>query len=160
MPLETSGSGAPSPSATGRPGSPPPRPCVISLPPKLFLEALGLPKLSLCVVVLGRLPIYSFCSPNIVYRGGRLVPVARGNRDLPPGCGWSGWSRSWLPVWSRLGLRGWSRSWEGGKTQILSLGKPSTSKHNCGGSEIKHRQSAKDDASASKNNFWGRINAK
>ena len=25
--------------------------------------------------------------------GGRLVPVARGNQDLPPGCGWSGWSR-------------------------------------------------------------------
>ena len=80
--------------------------------------------------------------------GGRLVPVAGGNRDLPPGCcqsgpgwdreagpghgrefgpgcqgkpgpaPWSGWSRSWLPVWSRLGPGGWSRSWEGGWARL------------------------------------------
>ena len=78
----------------------------------------ALPEQNIVVVVPGRLPIYSFCAPKIVYREGSLVPVAGGNRDLPPGCGWSGWPRSWLPVWSRLGPRGWPRSWEGGWSRL------------------------------------------
>ena len=40
-----------------------------SLPPKLCLEVLGLPKLILSVVVLGRLPIGAFSAPQNVFRG-------------------------------------------------------------------------------------------
>ena len=44
-----------------------------SRPPQLFLEVLGLPKLSICVVVLGRLPICAFSAPEIVFRGPGLA---------------------------------------------------------------------------------------
>ena len=38
-----------------------------SLPKHICLEVLGLPKLILCVLVLGRLPICVFSAPNIVF---------------------------------------------------------------------------------------------
>ena len=44
-----------------------------SLPHKLFLEVLGLPKLSTCVVVLGRLPSCAFSAQKIVFRGAGLA---------------------------------------------------------------------------------------
>ena len=43
------------------------------LPPNLLLQVLGLPKLSICVVVLGRLPICVFSAPQIVFRGAGLA---------------------------------------------------------------------------------------
>ena len=46
---------------------------VFSLPPKLFLQALGLPKLNIFVIVLGRLPIFAFSAPKIVFRGAGLA---------------------------------------------------------------------------------------
>ena len=44
-----------------------------ALPRQMFLEVLGLPKLSICVVVLGRLPICVFSAPEIVFRGAGLA---------------------------------------------------------------------------------------
>ena len=46
---------------------------VFSLPPKLILEVLGLPKLSVLVIVLGTLPICAFSAPKIVFRGAGLA---------------------------------------------------------------------------------------
>ena len=42
---------------------------VCSLPQNLFLQTLGLPKLSTCDVVLGRLPISVFSAPKMVFTG-------------------------------------------------------------------------------------------
>jgi len=42
-------------------------------PQKKCLEGLGLPMLSICVVVLGRLPICVFSAPEIVFRGAGLA---------------------------------------------------------------------------------------
>ena len=45
----------------------------IVLPQKLFLEVLGLPKLNMLVIVLGRLPICVFSAPTIVFTGAGLA---------------------------------------------------------------------------------------
>ena len=48
-------------------------PVCIVSAPTLFLQVLGLPKLSICVDILGRLPICVFSAPQIVFRGAGLA---------------------------------------------------------------------------------------
>ena len=44
-----------------------------SLPQKIVLEVRGLPKLSICVLVLGRLPIRVVLPPKMLFRGAGLA---------------------------------------------------------------------------------------
>ena len=48
-------------------------PICVSSALKLFLEVLGLPKLSIFVVALGNLPMCVFSAPEIVIRGAGLA---------------------------------------------------------------------------------------
>ena len=50
--------------------------CLIacSLPPTLFLELLAVPKLILCVIVLGRFPIFNISAPQKMFLEELVLP--------------------------------------------------------------------------------------